>query len=222
MGMMRKIRGFVAMLAGMLALNSCVAVSADIVLKNDGSGTAVLKYRMDKRLEALGRLDGSGRWFTAPVGRADFERSVKRLPGVRMRSFSSREGEKDLVVQAGLEFDSLEAFLKFLDGAGSRAVYAGEGGIRRLTLVLGKARELNPGADSAFHELFSQAAADYGISLSFTLPGEGEMRLLDTQGRELPVPSGAVVRGKGKKVSCEIPLAAALEAEGGLALEVIW
>ena len=65
-----------------VVLNSCLGVSADITIKADGSGKIALEYRVSQALESLGKLDGNGP--AIPVGKADFERSVSRIPGLRL------------------------------------------------------------------------------------------------------------------------------------------
>ncbi|MDR1929448.1 MAG: hypothetical protein LBQ44_02355, partial [Treponema sp.] len=101
-------------------LFSCIGTGADINLRQDGSGTLKLEYRMAKDLESLGKFDGNERWPPLPAGRADMERSVKRIEGLSLRSFSSREEGKDLVNSFQLEFSNTEALSAFLDSTGQK------------------------------------------------------------------------------------------------------
>ncbi|GHT76702.1 hypothetical protein FACS1894124_8630 [Spirochaetia bacterium] len=86
-------------LAGVLitgVLGSCIGMSADITIRRNGSGVLALEYRMSRELESLGKLDGNERWLPIPVGKADFERTTDRIPGLALKSFSSKTTDKTL------------------------------------------------------------------------------------------------------------------------------
>jgi len=124
---MKKTLLFLCLCAAALTLmNSCLGVSAEISIRADGSGTIALEYRVSQMLESLGRLDGNEKWPAIPVGKADFERSLARIPGLRLSSFSSKDvphlsGGRDLLTKVTLEFKNTAALLAFLDSTGSRA-----------------------------------------------------------------------------------------------------
>jgi len=114
--------------AALTLMNSCLGVAADITIRADGSGTIVLEYRVSQMLESLGRLDGNENWPAIPVGKVDFERSLARIPGLRLSSFSAKDvphsssgGGRDLLTKVALEFKDTAALLAFLDSAGSHA-----------------------------------------------------------------------------------------------------
>jgi len=156
-------------------LASCMGASMDITIRPNGSGRIVVEYRVSQALESIGRLDGNERWPAIPVGRADMERSVARVPGLRLSSFSSRDrpngaGGRDLVTRATLNFSSMEALLGFLDITGSRAAFApGDGsGSGTLRLVV-----LDPSPPLESRELLSlirEVSAGYEISIRVRAP----------------------------------------------------
>jgi hypothetical protein len=206
--------------------NSCLGASADIVMRADGSGSITLEYRVSQMLESLGRLDGNERWPAIPVGKADFERSVARIPGLRLASYSVTEyprryskppnsnplGDKDLITSVKLDFKDTAALLAFLDSTGSRASLVQEGGKNTLRLVL-----LDPVTDAIDADLLSllqEVSAGYEMSVSFTAP----------QGAALSVipPSVSAERTVGKKVSFTIGTGELVSLRDGLTLEIVW
>jgi hypothetical protein len=203
-----------------LTLCSCIGVQSDVLLKPDGSGTLTLEYRISRVLESLGRQDGNERWLSVPVGRADFERTLERLPGLKMLSFSSREEGADLVVTVKMEFKNMEALLRFFDATGSRAVCTLEGGVNRLRLTLAEAKQRAPNRE--LKELFDRIAGPYGVRFNFTLPSEAVLTILDGAGRALPGIADSVITPAGKQVSCSIPVKAIMDAPGGIDLELRW
>ena len=203
----------------LILLNSCLGASADITLRADGSGKIALEYRVSQMLESMGRLDGNERWPVIPVGKADFERSLARIPDMRLASFSSKDirknsGAHDLVTKVTLDFKNTAALLAFLDRSGSYSSLTQNNGKNILRLVL-----LDPAGGSIDEDLLSlvqDLSSGYEISLSFSVPKNASLSILPS-----PVPSARVV-SQGKKVSCAIPVGDMLSLKDGLALEITW
>jgi hypothetical protein len=202
-----------------LMMNSCLGASADIVMRADGSGSVTLEYRVSQMLESLGRLDGNEQWPAIPVGKADFERSVARIPGLRLSSFSAKEvrnasGGKDLVTKVKLDFKDTAALLAFLDSAGSRASLVQEGGKNTLRLVL--LDPINDAIDADLLSLLKELSAGYEISVSFTAPKNAALSVIPPS-----VPAVRIVQ-QGKKVSFAIGTGELLGLKDGLTLYISW
>ena len=119
-----------------LIFNSCIGISADIQMRRDGSFRLVLEYRISRMAETIGRLDGNEIWQFIPTGRADFERTIARIDGVRLVSFSSRERTSDIVNNITLDFKDAQALLNFLDPQGRRASINREDSLNRFNIIL--------------------------------------------------------------------------------------
>jgi hypothetical protein len=201
--------------------NSCIGVSADITLNQNGSGVIILEYQISKALDSLGKLDGNERWNTIPVGRADFERTLDRLPGIKMLSFSSieKENEKNLQVTVKMEFLNPQALMAFLDSAGLRSSFSGDAHSGSLSFTLSNNGGIkNLSLDSLLAGVFE----GYNVGLSFTFPGEGNLKILNSEGlpaKEIPK---ARIIPNGKKVSFSLPLYELLACNEGIKTEVYW
>jgi hypothetical protein len=104
---MRKIA---ALCIAALLLSSCVAVDSKLSIKDDGSGTLTLSYRVSQLVVDLGDSSSDKSAVPLPLTRADFERSLEASKGkVRLAQFDRSETEKDIVIHAELSFESLEA-----------------------------------------------------------------------------------------------------------------
>ena len=210
---------FVCLLFAVLICNSCLGASADISIRNDGSGTIGLEYRVSQMLESMGRLDGNERWPAIPVGRADFERSLARIPGMRLRSFSTRDvsnskGGNDLVTRAVLEFINTEALLAFLDSTGSHASLSHDNGKNLLRLNV-----LGPSPDAVDPDLVSllrEISLGYEISYSLSAPRNANLTVSPPS-----LPAARLVSG-GNKVSFAIAAGELLSLTDGLVLEFTW
>ena len=200
-------------------LASCFGVDAEITLNANGTGTIALEYRVSQSLEALGRLDGNERWNTIPVGRADFERTLDRLPDMRLVSFSSRQDARDIIISARLEFSSIEGLLAFLDAGGRRSSFAGNAASGSLVFTLsGGAGVDNP----ELARLLAAVSEGYTVRLGMSFPGEGSLAVSDNQGRPLTAIPGSEVQGSGRRVFGSFPLYEILSAAGGMNLEFRW
>jgi len=200
-----------------VVLNSCLGVSADITIKADGSGTISLEYRVSQALESMGKLDGNGP--AIPVGRADFERSVSRIPGLRLSKYSSKDirsasGGGDLVTNVTLDFKDTAALLAFLDSAGTHAalVQEGEGKLLRLTLLDPSGGITNPDLFALLQEI----SGGYDFNISFTLPKNATIKMIPET-----VPAAKLV-SNGKKVSFSIGMGELLSLNEGVGLEIRW
>jgi hypothetical protein len=202
-------------------MNSCLGASADISIRADGSGRINLEYRVSQMLESLGRLDGNERWPSIPVGRADIERTVARIPGLRLISWASKEtpsangvlGGKDLLTKVSLEFKNTDALLAFWGKASSGASLTQRNGKNVLRLAL-----LDTSTDGINDDLLSllkEISAGYEILLSLNAPKNTNLSVS-------PSVTTARISTKGKKVSLAIDMENLLDLKDGLAVEISW
>ncbi|MDR1127390.1 MAG: hypothetical protein LBL06_04595 [Treponema sp.] len=200
-----------------LCLSGCVDMSADIAVQPDGSGVLTLEYRVLKSLYELGELDGNSARPIVPVGKADFERSVKRVDGLRLVSFSVKpekgdapQDKDDIVVVAKLGFSNLDALVRFLDGAGQRAVYSQENGNNKLSLVLWEEWE---GIDADLSDLAIAVLEGYRFNLRFSAPkGSAQIRCFTTDGR--------ILNASAERAS--ISTSALIAEKNGVQMEILW
>jgi hypothetical protein len=209
--------------AALTLMNSCLGAAADISIRADGSGTIALEYRVSQMLESLGRLDGNEKWPTIPVGRADFERSLTRIPGLRLSSFSAKDvphssGGRDLLTKVVLDFKDAAALTAFLDSAGSHASLVQEtrnaqtANVLRL-VVLDRSDDL---VNADLISLLREVSAGYELSISVSAPKNAAISTTPSS-----VPAARVV-SRGKKVSFAVGMGELLELNQGLALEIVW
>jgi len=203
----------------LFVFSSCLGISADIALNQNGSGTFNVEYRISKGLDALGQLDGNERWNTIPAGRADFERTMDRLPGMKLTSFSSTEDKNDLIIKANLEFKDLNSLMLFIDAGGLRSSFSGDARSGRIFMALNEAKVKN---NTALEKLIAEISEPYSIKLSMSFPNEGRVKITDNSGLSLDETPGSVIVSSGKKVSCSLPLNSVLSASDGINVEFLW
>ena len=203
-----------------LFLSSCLGFKADITLNKNGNGTIDLQYHISKSLDSLGKMDGNERWNTIPAGRADFERTLGRVPDIKLLSFSSGEDDKNIIITSKLEFSSINGLTGFLDALGRHSSFEGDSSRGHLVLVLSKAPPLN---NSSLKKLLSSISAGYTASISFTFPENGSLKLYDGQGNSLNRDAeNRVIISEGKKVSFILPIYDLLSSDNGITAEFIW
>jgi hypothetical protein len=204
-------------------LNSCLGVSTDIAINADGSGKIALEYRVSEELESLGRLDGNEGKPAVPVGKQDFERTVARIPGLKLSKWVSKNirnasGGNDLVTEATLEFKDMHALVDFLYGTGSFfavlsiPVKEGEGSLLSLYLLEPSEAVTDPDLLS----LLQQISKGYEFNISFSLPRNASVTTIPAS-----VPAAKLV-SSGKKASFSISMGELLSLKEGLVLEIRW
>jgi len=197
----------------LLFLCSCFGMAMDIELHRNGSGILSLEYRVSKSLDSLGRLDGNERWNTIPVGRADFERTLSRLPEMKLLSFSSKDDRNDIIITAKIEFSSINGLLAFLDAGGRRSSFAGNAESGTLFLAL---NEGGGAGNPELLKLIEEISSSYSIKMGMKFSGEGTLSVLDNSGTPLEA------QKRGRTVSCTFPLYQVLSSSDGMNLEFKW
>jgi hypothetical protein len=194
---------------------SCLGAGSQIKLNNDGSGTIRLDYRIASDLEKIGELEGNARWLPVPVGRSDLERTIARIEGLRLVSYSSSTDGADAVHSADMSFSSIEALSSFFDATGRFF----EADLPGKTIKLIFPGETGPNSD--FKELLTSSLQGYDFSFSLTLPGTAKLSWLDGEGKNTEkYPGTCLVRDS--VVEYRVPMADLVFLDTGLTMEIRW
>jgi hypothetical protein len=106
-------RKLVVLCLTLVVLSSCIGIDSRLTLRDNGSGTLQLTYRVSQLVADLGVSSTGKSVIPLPISRADFDRSLAASNGkVRLTRFDKTENEKDITIQAELAFDSLDALAK--------------------------------------------------------------------------------------------------------------
>ena len=195
---------------------SCFGMTMDIEFRQNGSGTVSLEYRVSKSLDSLGKLDGNERWNTIPLGKADFERTLSRLPEMKLLSYSSKEDDKDVIFRVKMEFSSINGLLEFLDGEGLHSSFSEDPAAspsKQLNMTLSSG---SGSLNTELMELVKEVSASHAIKVSASFPGEGVLSVFDNNKAPLET------QKRGKKVTCSFPLYDVLSSGSGINLELKW
>ncbi|MDR1949804.1 MAG: hypothetical protein LBQ38_10465 [Spirochaetaceae bacterium] len=200
-------------------LGSCVGVRADITINRDGGGTATLEYRVSRLLESLGKLDGNAPWPTVPVGKADFERTVARIEGLELLSFTSDARNDPIIETVQLKFTEPAVLLRFLDNRGRNARFSRDNGKSHISLTLGEDHEA---WDPDLAALAAKAGEGYSIDLRFNLPRNAELSLRDAAGQALALPPAGTVKAEGSVATFSVPLSDFIRSPAPFTLDIRW
>jgi hypothetical protein len=147
-------------------LSSCIGIDSRLTIRDNGSGTLQLTYRISQLVADLGVSSTGKPVIPLPVSRPDFERSLAATNGkVRLTAFDRSENEKDITIRAEISFDSLDALAR-VDAFHDAALTMGTDGPRRtFSQVVARApkQPLNDDSKRMLDALFD------GYDLSFVL-----------------------------------------------------
>jgi hypothetical protein len=200
-----------AALLAVLALSSCADIDARLTVTSTGSCGLKLHYAVSKMVVSLDAVDSGRTILPFPVSKAAFDRAAKAAGGTELLSYSQKETDRDLVVDAELRFASLSSLSRFLSPQAERAAYAEAGGQRSFRVVLAEGKKAGGGSSDPDLLRFVDAAfAPYSVAIAIRLP--------------LPVKStnaGKISRD-GLEVDYISPVAAIAKSETPLILDIAW
>lgn len=204
-----------------LTLNSCLGLSMDIQMRPDGSGRITAEYRISRMIETLGKLDGNENWPVIPAGRADLERTIARIPGLRLISYSSNTNERtqDTVINSVMEYSNPQALLNFLDPSGGKVSF--HENPNRLNIIINN-EQASLNADNNQIELVRHVFTGYNFSMSFSAAGNAEMTVTDGTGHAISPPPSIEIISSGRRVSLSAGMFDVVNITGGLGVIFSW
>jgi len=106
-------RKLVVLCCALVLLTSCIGIDSRMTIRDNGSGTLSLTYRVSQLVTELGVSSTGRSAIPLPLSRTDFDRALAVTAGtVRLTSFDRSENEKDITIRAQLAFDSVDALAK--------------------------------------------------------------------------------------------------------------
>jgi hypothetical protein len=205
----------------LLALSSCLGLSADFQIRKNGSVKLAMEYRYPRSAENIGKLDGNERWQIIPSGRADWERTAARVDGMKLSSFSTSNDTRDIVNKVTLEFSNTDALIKFLNPAAGekRAAFNTGNGSNALSIIF---TEPSGEINADLLELMKQVSYGYKLKVTFNTEKDSTITFTDGSGKPIPPPETVEAVSKGKKTSFSIDTAELLQRKEGFGVELKW
>ena len=201
-------------------LNSCFGMSMDIHINRDGSARLTIEYRISRMLANLGELDGNTAMPVIPFGREDLERTVNRIEGARIVSYSNRNNSQDTVINAVIEFSNPQALEQLLDYTSgnkvSVSVNSGHGNMD--LIILDNSAQL----DLPLTSLMQGAFNGYNFSISFSAPVNSVIAITDGSGNTKAAPVSASITPSGRRVSFSMGMYETLSLSEGLGFKINW
>jgi len=206
----------------LLTLNSCIGVSLSILMNKDGSGKLTMEYRISKILNNLGSLDGNESKPTIPLGKEDWERTINRIPGAKLASYSDVEDKQDSIIKVAVDYKDDHSLLLLLDSFGEKASINRQGQSGKLDIVLLNDAVNDSSYDEDLLELMRIFMDGYNLSISLNSPVNSTLVVTDGSGNVIPAQSSAKTVLSGKLVSYSIGIMDLLDIKGGLGLRFNW
>jgi hypothetical protein len=173
-------------------------MSIDIQMNRNGSGRITMEYRISNMAESIGRLDGNEQWPVIPTGRADWQRTVDRIDGLRLVSFSTRNTELDAIYNVVLEFNNTQALLRSIDPTGTRTSFTDQNGQRQINILLNEPASAE--YDTNLLDMARVMFAGYNFSISFRADNPCTLTVTDGRGNTLSSLPRAEIVSSGRRV----------------------
>jgi len=206
----------------LLTLNSCIGISLSIQMNKDGSGKLTMEYRISKMINNLGALDGNESMPSIPVGKTDWERTLNRIPGAKLASYSSVEEKQDTVIKAVIDYKDDKSLLLLLDSYGDKTSINRQGQSGKLELILLKDSVDNSTYDEDLLDLMRVFMDGYNFSINFIGQGNSTLAVTDGASNVITPQSSAKTVLSGKSVSYSIGIMDLLDIKDGLGFRISW
>ena len=209
------LRSFSIVILILVFFVSCVGASSQIKINSDGSGTIRQVYRISHELQSMGKTDGNEGMFPLPVGKEDLERTVERISGLSLVSYTQRQDDKDIIIDAEFAFASPDALAALMEDGDQKFKIDLKN--RKITM------NFSAGEDSGamFKDMIIAAFEGYDFSFSLTVPGQVKTAWFDENGKNVPqYPGTCSVRNN--TVEYTVPMGVIVGLEDPLELEISW
>jgi hypothetical protein len=216
----KKTAHFLFPFALILILNSCLGMAIDIQMDRGGSGRLTMDYKISRLLGDLGALDGNSSFQTIPVSREDLQRTVNRIPGLRIISYSNRNNALDSLINFVLEFDNPDALLGFLDPISESTAITVNQQSGKFDIIILDDAGFDDDIDA--FDLIQNMFTGYDFSINFSAPGNSTLTITDGEGKPLASSSEATTVLSGRKVSFSINMAELYSFKQGLGFSFNW
>jgi len=203
-----------------ILFNSCFGLKIDIQMNRNGSGKLTLEYRISETLTNIGNYEGNEHLPVIPAGRADWQRTISRIEGARLASFSSSQKGQDTVTTVIINFANPQALLAVLDPALKKSDITIDNNSGVFNLILNEA--ISKEYDKNLMDLARSAFADYNFSITFNGPANSTLLITDGNGNPTSPSVALNVVLSGRKVSLSIGVMDLIEVDGGLGIQVNW
>jgi hypothetical protein len=206
----------------LLTLNSCIGLSLSIQMNKDGSGKLTMEYRISKMIYNLGALDGNESTPSIPISKSDWDRTVSRIPGAKLASYSAVEEKQDTVTKVVIDYKNEQSLLLFLDSFGEKVSINMQGQSGKIDLILLDGSIDSSAYDDDVLDLMRVFMDGYDFSISFNGPGNSTLVVTDGIGNAVPAQPSAKTVLSGKSVSYSIGIIELLDIKNGLGLRFNW
>ena len=215
-------KNFMILLIASILFTSCIGLAIDIRMNRDGSGKLTMEYRISQTLDSLGTLDGNREMPAIPVSRSDWEKTVQRISGAKIASYSRRQSGQDTVMTVTLEYDSIDTLLTLLSPEASSAPITASKNQNSINLILNDGSlDLND-TDKELMELARKMFTGYNFSIGFSASGNSTLAFTDGNGSEINKPSSVEAVTGGRRVSMSIGIMDLVENREGLGVRFSW
>ena len=206
----------------LLTLNSCIGLSLSIQMNKDGSGRLTMEYRISKMIYSLGALDGNESMPSIPIAKADWDRTINRIPGAKLTSYSSSEDKQDTITKVVIDCKNDQSLLLLLDSFAEKVSINMQGQSGKLDIILLDGSIDDSSYDDDMMDLMRVFMDGYNFSISFNGPGNSTLAVTDGSGNTVPAQSSANTVLSGKSVSYSIGIMDLLDMKNGLGLKFNW
>ena len=194
---------------------SCIGASLNTTINSNGSGTVTQVYRISQTFLSLGISDETDEGMKALFSKEEMEKTVDRISGLHLVSYSIRDDDKDRYITTECAFDTPEALAEFI-GSGKPDVTI-DMKEKKVSLFF----EAEEKDDNSLDGMMDSVFDGYDFFVSFTVPGQGKAVWIDKNGENLKQYPGTF-SVKNNTVDLTVPMKDVFELENSMYFVISW
>jgi hypothetical protein len=152
-----------------LLLFGCLGATTHIAIKDDGSGSLAISYRVSKLVAYIGAESEDEKHIILPIREADLLSITDSIEDVDLTRHTIRDDDTDILVDATFEFASLEGLVAlFTQIDGPVLSFRTEAETTTLSVVIYEG--LEKGVDDNVEQMITSFFSDYELTWELSVP----------------------------------------------------
>lgn len=105
-----------------LSLSSCISIDTEIVIRQNLSGEALIRYSIAKSAINIGKIDSDSSFLPLPVEEERYRRKAQETEGLTLVSYRKDESADEVLITVRYEFSNPEALNRIISSSDENSI----------------------------------------------------------------------------------------------------
>ncbi len=105
-----------------LSISSCISIDTEIVIRQNLSGEALIRYSIAKSAINIGKIDNDSSFLPLPVEEERYRRKAQETEGLTLVSYRKDESIDEVLITVRYEFSNPEALNRIISSSDENSI----------------------------------------------------------------------------------------------------